>query len=107
MDMNDFSSELRDLIDKWRDMPGHALEEIIDAIEPTRRGPYGGAVGYFDSRGNFDAAILIRTLVIGSDGKGSVQTGAGIVWDSDPQAEDEECLAKAEAILRAVGGAQG
>ena len=81
--------------------------ELITEMEPQQRGLYGGAVGYFDSRGNFDAAILIRTLVIGSDGKGSVQTGAGIVWDSDPQAEDEECLAKAEAILRAVGGAQG
>jgi anthranilate synthase component 1 len=81
--------------------------EIITEMEPQQRGLYGGAVGYFDSRGNFDAAILIRTLVIGADGQGSVQTGAGIVWDSDPQAEDEECLAKAEAILRAVGGAQG
>ncbi|CAB4856966.1 unannotated protein [freshwater metagenome] len=81
--------------------------ELITEMEPQRRGLYGGAVGYFDSRGNFDAAILIRTLVIGADGVGSVQTGAGIVWDSDPQAEDEECLAKAEAILRAVGGAQG
>ena len=81
--------------------------ELITEMEPQQRGLYGGAVGYFDSRGNFDAAILIRTLVIGSDGNGSVQTGAGIVWDSDPQAEDEECLAKAEAILRAVGGAQG
>jgi anthranilate synthase component 1 len=81
--------------------------ELITEMEPQRRGLYGGAVGYFDSRGNFDAAILIRTLVVGADGKGSVQTGAGIVWDSDPQAEDEECMAKAEAILRAVGGAQG
>jgi anthranilate synthase component I len=80
--------------------------ELITEMEPQRRGLYGGAVGYFDSRGNFDAAILIRTLVIGADGLGSVQTGAGIVWDSDPQTEDEECLAKAEAILRAVGGAQ-
>jgi anthranilate synthase component 1 len=76
-------------------------------MEPQRRGLYGGAIGYFDSRGNFDAAILIRTLVVGADGVGSVQTGAGIVWDSDPRSEDEECLAKAEAILRAVGGAQG
>ncbi len=81
--------------------------ELITEMEPQQRGLYGGAVGYFDSRGNFDAAILIRTLVIGADGKGSVQTGAGIVWDSDPHAEDEECMAKAEAILRAVGGAQG
>lgn len=81
--------------------------ELITDMEPQRRGLYGGAIGYFDSRGNFDAAILIRTLVVGADGIGSVQTGAGIVWDSDPRSEDEECLAKAEAILRAVGGAQG
>jgi anthranilate synthase component I len=80
--------------------------ELITEMEPEERGLYGGAVGYFDSRGNFDAAILIRTLVISANGTGSVQTGAGIVWDSDPKAEDEECLAKAEAILRAVGGAR-
>ena len=81
--------------------------ELITDMEPQARGLYGGAVGYFDYRGNFDAAILIRTLVVDADGNGSVQTGAGIVWDSDPQSEDEECLAKAEAILRAVGGARG
>jgi anthranilate synthase component 1 len=75
-------------------------------MEPEGRGLYGGAVGYFDARGNFDAAILIRTLVVDAQGHGSVQTGAGVVWDSDPASEDEECRAKAEAILRAVGGAQ-
>jgi anthranilate synthase component 1 len=80
--------------------------EIITDLEPQSRGLYGGAVGYFDFSGNLDAAILIRTLVVDRDGNGSVQTGAGIVWDSDPRAEDEECLAKAEAILRAVGGAR-
>jgi anthranilate synthase component 1 len=79
--------------------------ELITEMEPEGRGLYGGAIGYFDSRGNFDSAILIRTLVVNADGNGSVQAGAGIVWDSDPQTEDEECLAKAEAILRAVGGA--
>lgn len=78
--------------------------ELITEMEPESRGLYGGAIGYFDSRGNFDSAILIRTLVVNADGQGSVQAGAGIVWDSDPAAEDEECLAKAEAILRAVGG---
>jgi anthranilate synthase component I len=80
--------------------------EIITEMEPQSRGLYGGAVGYFDSRGNFDAAILIRTLVVDRDGNGSVQTGAGIVWDSDPESEDLECLAKAEAVLRAVGGSR-
>jgi anthranilate synthase component 1 len=75
-------------------------------MEPQSRGLYGGAVGYFDSSGNFDAAILIRTLVVDRNGQGSVQTGAGIVWDSDPESEDLECLAKAEAVLRAVGGSR-
>ncbi len=79
--------------------------EYITEMEPQSRGLYGGAVGYFDTSGNFDAAILIRTLVVDASGHGSVQTGAGIVWDSDPASEDEECLAKAEAVLRAVGGA--
>jgi anthranilate synthase component 1 len=79
--------------------------QLITEMEPQARGLYGGAVGYFDSRGNFDAAILIRTLVVDRQGRGSVQTGAGIVWDSDPASEDDECLAKAEAVLRAVGGA--
>ncbi len=80
--------------------------QLITDMEPQSRGLYGGAVGYFDTSGNFDAAILIRTLVVDASGRGSVQTGAGIVWDSDPITEDEECLAKAEAVLRAVGGAQ-
>jgi anthranilate synthase component 1 len=80
--------------------------QLITEMEPQARGLYGGAVGYFDSSGNLDAAILIRTLVVDRAGNGSVQTGAGIVWDSDPEAEDQECLAKAEAVLRAVGGAR-
>ena len=79
--------------------------ELITQMEPESRGLYGGAVAYFDSTGNLDAAILIRTLVVDSAGYGSVQAGAGIVWDSDPATEDEECRAKAEAVLRAVGGA--
>jgi anthranilate synthase component I len=79
--------------------------ELITEMEPESRGLYGGAVAYFDSTGNLDAAILIRTLVVDATGSGSVQAGAGIVWDSDPVSEDEECLAKAEAVLRAVGGA--
>ncbi len=79
--------------------------ELITEMEPQSRGLYGGAVGYFDVSGNLDVAILIRTLVVDGTGHGSVQTGAGIVWDSDPESEDQECWAKAEAILRAVGGA--
>ena len=80
--------------------------EIIDELEPTKRGPYAGVVGYFDFSGNLDTAIAIRTLVVGPDGRASVQAGAGIVADSDPAAEDAECQAKAQAILSAVAGAR-
>jgi anthranilate synthase component 1 len=80
--------------------------EIIDELEPTKRGPYAGVVGYLDFSGNLDMAIAIRTLVVGPDGRASVQAGAGIVADSDPAAEDAECQAKAQAILSAVAGAR-
>jgi anthranilate synthase component 1 len=80
--------------------------EIIDELEPTKRGPYAGIVGYFDFSGNLDTAIAIRTMVVGPDGRASVQAGAGIVADSDPAAEDAECAAKAQAILSAVAGAR-
>ncbi|MHB1782830.1 MAG: anthranilate synthase component I family protein [Acidimicrobiales bacterium] len=80
--------------------------EIIDELEPTRRGPYAGVVGYLDFSGNLDTAIAIRTLVVGPDGRASVQAGAGIVADSDPEAEDRECQAKAASILTAVAGAR-
>jgi anthranilate synthase component I len=80
--------------------------EIIDDLEPTRRGPYAGIVGYLDFSGNIDTAIAIRTLVVGGDGRASVQAGAGIVFDSDPAAEDEECHAKARAVLAAVPSAR-
>jgi anthranilate synthase component I len=76
--------------------------ELINELEPTRRGVYGGVVGYLDLNGNLDTAIAIRTLVVGSDGRASVQAGAGIVVDSDPVAEDAECRAKAAALLAAV-----
>ncbi|MBI2874389.1 MAG: anthranilate synthase component I [Firmicutes bacterium] len=75
--------------------------EIIDELEPTRRGPYAGAVGYFSFSGNMDMAITIRTIVI-TGGKAYVQAGAGIVADSDPRAENEECRNKAGAMLRAL-----
>ena len=80
--------------------------EIIDELEPTKRGPYAGIVGYIDFSGNLDTAIAIRTLVATADGRASVQAGAGIVADSDPAAEDEECAAKAAAVLTAVAGAR-
>jgi anthranilate synthase component 1 len=80
--------------------------EIIDDLEVTKRGPYAGVVGYLDFSGNLDTAITIRTLVTGPDGRASVQAGAGIVADSDPAAEDEECANKAAALLAAVAGAR-
>jgi len=76
--------------------------EIIDELEPVRRGPYGGAVGYLGYGGmSMDTAIAIRTLLL-SGGKAYVQAGAGIVADSDPEREFEETLNKARAILRAA-----
>jgi anthranilate synthase component 1 len=80
--------------------------EIIDDLEPTRRGPYAGIVGYLDFSGNIDTAIAIRTLFVGADGRASVQAGAGIVYDSDPEGEDAECHAKARAILAAIPSAR-
>jgi len=75
--------------------------EIIEEHEPTRRGIYGGAIGYVDFVGNLDTCIAIRTAVI-KDGKAYVQAGAGIVADSNPSGEDEECLNKAAAVLTAI-----
>jgi anthranilate synthase component 1 len=75
--------------------------QIIDELEPHRRGIYGGAVGYVSYTGNMDVAIAIRTLV-GTSEAVYVQAGAGIVHDSDPAAEYEETLNKARALLRAV-----
>ncbi|MGD8320533.1 MAG: anthranilate synthase component I [Gemmatimonadota bacterium] len=81
--------------------------EIIDELEPVRRGPYAGAVGHFGYGGeNMDTAITIRTVLV-TGGKAYVQAGAGIVADSDPAREYEETLNKARALLRAaamVGG---
>lgn len=80
--------------------------QIIDDIEPTKRGVYGGVVGYLDFSGNLDTAIAIRTMVVGPDGNATVQAGAGIVADSDPAREDEECQHKAAALLSAIGAAR-
>ena len=79
--------------------------EIIAELEPDRRGPYAGAVGYFDLRGNLDTAITIRTIVM-KDGVAHVQVGAGIVYDSVPEREYEETLSKARALLRAIEQAE-
>jgi len=75
--------------------------EIIEELEPQRRGLYGGAVGYVSYSGNLDTAIAIRTLVE-RNGQIRVQAGAGLVYDSVPETEYEECLNKARAVLRAV-----
>ncbi len=80
--------------------------EIIDDLEPTKRGAYAGVVGYFDFSGNLDTAIAIRTMVVRPDGVASVQAGAGIVADSDPDLEDLECRNKAAALLAAVPAAR-
>jgi anthranilate synthase component 1 len=75
--------------------------EIIDSIEPHRRGPYGGAVGYIDYRGNMDTCIALRTMVV-KDGIVHVQAGCGVVADSDPGTEYEETLNKARALIFAI-----
>ncbi len=77
---------------------------IIEELEPTRRGLYGGIVGYLDFAGNADTAIAIRTALI-REGTAYVQAGGGIVADSDPAAEDTECLNKARAVLSAIATA--
>ena len=79
--------------------------EIIEELEPTRRGLYGGTVGYLDFAGDMDMAIAIRTALV-KDGTAYVQAGGGIVADSDPPAEDAECRHKAAAVLRAVVAAE-
>lgn len=78
--------------------------EIIEELEPMRRGLYGGVVGYLDFAGDVDVAIAIRTALL-RDGVASVQAGAGIVADSDPASEDAECRNKAAAVLRAIAAA--
>jgi anthranilate synthase component 1 len=75
--------------------------EIIEELEPTRRGPYAGAVGYFSYNGNADFAITIRTLVANGD-KAHIQVGAGIVADSDPEREWYETEHKAQALIKAL-----
>ena len=78
--------------------------EIIERLEPTRRGLYGGAIGYFDFTGNIDTCIAIRTALI-KDGRAFVQAGAGVVADSDPESENQETINKAAAVLTAINTA--
>ena len=79
--------------------------QLIDELEPVKRGPYAGVVGYVDFSGNLDTAIAIRTLFVGAHGA-SLQAGAGVVADSDPDDEDLECRNKAAALLAAVPAAR-
>ncbi|MBX3112359.1 MAG: anthranilate synthase component I [Fimbriimonadaceae bacterium] len=79
--------------------------QIIEELERTRRGLYGGAVGYFSQNGDLDTAIALRTVLV-KDGTAYVQAGAGIVWDSKPDYEWRECHNKAKACLRAIESAQ-
>ncbi|WP_342563729.1 anthranilate synthase component I family protein [Paenibacillus sp. FSL R7-0345] len=75
--------------------------EIIEELEPVRRGPYTGSMGWIDYNGNMELNIIIRTLAV-KDGTGYIQTGAGIVIDSDPYREYRECHNKAKAVVKAV-----
>ena len=75
--------------------------EIIYEMENAKRGPYGGAIGYFSFNGNMDTAIPIRTIVY-KDNTAYIQAGGGIVFDSEPQSEYQETINKASAPLRAV-----
>ena len=85
--------------------PKVRAREIIDELEPVRRGPYAGVVGYVDFSGNLDTAIAIRTMFVGAHGA-SFQAGAGIVADSDPDDEDLECRNKVAALLAAIPAAR-
>ena len=80
--------------------------EVIEELEPARRGVYGGSILYADFSGNLDSCIAIRTLYMDGE-RGYVQAGAGIVADSVPESEFEECRSKAQAVLRAIERARG
>lgn len=75
--------------------------EIIDELEKQKRGPYAGCIGYFGAGGEMDTCIVLRTAVV-KDGRMHVQAGAGIVYDSDPASEQQECVNKAKALFRAA-----
>jgi anthranilate synthase component 1 len=76
--------------------------EILRGVEATRRGPYGGAVGYLTHGGDFDSAIIIRSATV-RDGVAYVRAGAGVVYDSVPESEARETRSKAQAVLSALG----
>jgi anthranilate synthase component 1 len=80
--------------------------EIIDELENVRRGPYAGAVGYFDFYGNLDTCITIRTIIVKGN-NAYMQAGAGIVADSIPSKEYEETMNKARVLIKAIELSQG
>jgi aminodeoxychorismate synthase component I len=86
--------------------PKLAAMRILDGLEPVRRGPYAGALGYLDARGGADLAVLIRSAVL-TRGRAFVHAGGGVVADSDPRAEWAESLDKAGALLAALGAGPG
>ena len=96
----------------WRDLPAGTVSgapkvramEIIDELEPEKRGVYGGGVGYFSSGGDMDMCIALRTAVL-KDETLYIQAGGGVVYDSDPEAEYEETVNKARAIRAAAADA--
>ncbi|MBY0429081.1 MAG: chorismate-binding protein, partial [Alphaproteobacteria bacterium] len=75
--------------------------QIIDELEVSRRGPYGGCVGYFGANGSLDTCIALRTAIV-KDGTMTIQAGGGVVADSDPAYEYNECEAKARALIKAA-----
>jgi anthranilate synthase component 1 len=75
--------------------------QIIDELETEKRGLYAGCVGYFSAAGDMDSCIVLRTALV-KDGRMYVQAGAGIVADSDPAAEQQECINKSKALFRAA-----
>ena len=75
--------------------------QIIDELEKDKRGLYAGCIGYFGGNGEMDTCIVLRTAVV-RNGRMHVQAGAGIVHDSDPQSEQQECINKAKALFRAA-----
>jgi anthranilate synthase component 1 len=109
--------QLRDGVDRWDTLmacfpagtvsgaPKVRAMEIIDELEPTKRGVYSGAIMYVDFSNNLDSCIVIRTLVARGN-KGYIQAGAGIVADSVPENEYQESVNKARALIRAIGLAQ-
>jgi para-aminobenzoate synthetase component 1 len=81
--------------------PKIAAMRLLDRLEPVRRGPYAGALGYLDARGGADLAVVIRSIVL-AGGRAWLHTGGGIVADSDPREEWLESLAKAAPLLAAL-----